>query len=391
MRLTAGWAAHGVPRLLVRNGALTDVGQVAADLGMRNALVVTDPGVRAAGWADPVAFSLRRAGTNAAVWDHVRPGPPEEVVHRCRDRMLADEHDGLVAVGGGSCVDVAKAVSGLVAAGGRLRDHEGPGRLHRAGPPVIAVPTALCGGAEVSRHAVITGAGGHRYTVSGPPLAPRAVVADPRVFGTAPREVLVDTVADALIHAVESYLARAATPYSDIFARAAVASITRAAPRALGARPDAGTWMNELVTGCLAAGVAMAETDTGPIHALGYPLTSEFGIPHGRAGALVAGSALRALTPAAPDRCLDLLDLWAAPGGPAEPAGLAGSVERLIEGLGIRRSLAAHGVPRNRLSSLAEQAASHRPVLRNAPATLTETDLHAVYDLAWTSAGRVRL
>jgi alcohol dehydrogenase class IV len=456
-----------VPRLHVLPGGLAACGEVVAGLGIRRALVVTDAGVRAAGWADRVAAAARSVGVQVTVWDQARPDPADELVHRCRDAVLRHGCDGLVAVGGGSVIDVAKATAGLVAAGGPLLPaYEGLGRLAAAGPPVVAVPTTPCSGAEVSRHAVLAAAGGGRkYAVSGPHLAPRAVVVDPDTFATAPRDVLVDTVLDALVHAVEAYLARAATPYSDLFARAAVAAITRAAIPALAtgaflARPAGGpiassddqsalserenvalsriergdvtfsqvgagagsgrAAVTELVTGCLLAGVAMAEANAGVIHALGYPLTSEYGIAHGRANALVAGAALRALASAAPRRCGELAALWSSPGQPpaaaprtaaAEPhadgvtgrpeagacgdaaavgaggmagaGALAAAFDELGRRLGMAGSLAGYGVLRDRLPALARLACDYQPVLRNSPLDATEADLARIYDEAW--------
>jgi alcohol dehydrogenase class IV len=382
--LTAGWAAHGVPPLYVRPGALgTEVGRLAVGLGIQHALVVTDRGVGAAGWADRAARSIRAAGAMAAVWDLVQPDPADTIVHQCRDTVAAGSHDGLIAVGGGSCIDVAKAAAGLHRAGGRLADYEGLGRLVAPGLPVVAVPTTPCGGAELSRHAVIADASGRKYAVSGSHLAPRAVVVDPDTFATAPRDVLVNTILDSLIHAIEAFLARAATPYTDIFAHAAVTAIAKEA-RAVLTRPGppAGAAAG-LVAGCLAASVAMAEANAGVIHALGYPLTSEYGIPHGRANALMAGTALRALSGARPDRCAELAGAW--PGA----TDLAGAFEGLLGQLGVAPSLAGYGVARDRLPVLASLAIGYEPVLRNTPLRLTEDTLAKMYDQAWLSAAGV--
>jgi len=386
-----------VPRLAVRPGGLASCGELVAGLGIRRALVVTDAGVLAAGWADRVAAAVRAAGGEALVWDEVRPDPADELVHRCRDAVLAGGHDGLVAVGGGSTIDVAKAAAGLAAAGGLLPEYEGLGRLAAPGPPVVAVPTTPCGGAEVSRHAVLAGPQGRKYAVSGPHLAPRAVLVDPDTFATAPRDVLVDTVLDSLIHAVEAFLARAATPYTDLFARAAVAAITRAAGPVLAGGPGAGSAAaTELVTGCLAAGVAMSEANAGVIHALGYPLTGVYSIPHGRANALVAGAALRVLAGAAPDRCAELAALWSAqsdatrPGSGPAAGDLAGGFGALVRRLGVSGCLAGYGVPRDRLPELAGLACGYQPVLRNSPLDLTEADLVRLYEDAWGDGGPVR-
>lgn len=392
--LTAAWAAHGVPPLHVGAGTLDAVaGQVTVGLGIRRALVVTDPGVRAAGWADQAAAAIRSAGAAAAVWDLVRPDPADAIVHQCRDVLTAGRHDGLVAVGGGSCIDVAKAAAALHRAGGELADYEGLGLLGEPGLPVVAAPTTPCGGAEMSRHAVIADATGRKFAVSGPHLAPAAVVVDPGTFGTAPPDVLVDTILDSLVHAIEAFLARAATPYSDIFARAAVAAITSEAQAVLPGSGAPAAAVTGLVAGCLAASVAMSEVNAGVIHALGYPLTSHCGIPHGRANALMAGTALRALSRARPDRCAELAQAWlgatrvAGTTRVAGAADLAGAFERLLGQLGVAQSLAGYGVTRSQLPALAGLAIGYGPVLRNTPLALTENALAQLYDQAWLTSG----
>jgi alcohol dehydrogenase class IV len=376
-----GWSARPAPELRVGRGVLAESGRMLASLGIRRPLLVTDPGVAAAGWPDRVVAAGRAAGVRITVWDGVRAGPRAGAVDRCRDAVLGGGHDGLVAVGGGSVLDVAKACSGLVPAGGSVLDHERLDGFTAPGPPVVAVPTTPGGGAEVSGHAVIAAGTGRRFAVSGRWLVPRAVLADPDTLITAPAEVALDTVLDALLHAIEAYLARAATPLTDLLARAAVALLGRSAVPALAT----GTGRTDLVTGCLAAGLAMANANATAVHALGYPLTSEYGIPHGRANALVAVPALRAIAAAEPDRCAELARLFADPTGRGAdpPGGLAGAVGDLFARLGVRPGLASYGVPADALPRLAGLAATYRPVLRNCPVELTETDLCELYELAW--------
>jgi alcohol dehydrogenase class IV len=381
--VTTGFTTHGVPPLRVGSGALDEIGRVVTELGIGRALVITDPGVRAAGWADRVTAAISAAGAAATTWDGVRSNPGDLEVHACRDAVAAHRSDGLVAVGGGSTIDVAKATAGLVAAGGRLPDYAGLGRLTVAGPPVVAVPTTPGSGAEMSRHCVIADpATGRKYAVSGRWMAPRAIVVDPDTFATAPRDVLVDTVLDSLIHAIEAFLARAATPYTDLFSLRAAAAITRGLA-ALSDPDSDGSETTELVAGCLAASVAMAEANAGVIHAMGYPLTSEFGIPHGRANSLVAGAALRVVAKTAPQRCAQLSEVWTGASG----LDLAGDFDELLDRLEVPRWLGGYGVTPDRLPELANLATDYQPVLRNAPVMLTEADLLGIYEDAWAAAG----
>jgi alcohol dehydrogenase len=377
--LTAPWIAKGMPELHVGAGVLRDVGACVSALGVRRPLVVSDPGVAAAGWTGSVVSTLRAEGLQPGVWQDVRSDPDLDVVHRCRDALAG--HDGIVAVGGGSVIDVAKAASGLAAHTGQLSDYEGLGRFTAPGIPVVAVLTTPGSGAELSRHAVIADRAGRKFAVSGRWLAPTMVIADPDTLVTVPEDVAADTVMDALLHAIEAYLARAATPYSDVCARVAVGSLGTAAVPAVRDRDPVAC--ARLMSGCLAAAMAMSNTNAGVVHALGYPLTSEYGIPHGRANALVAPTALRVLADTAPDRCAELGRLL----GRLDEPDLAAAFAALRGRLGVAAPLSGYGVPYQELPRLASLATTYGPVLRNTCREFTEAQLCELYRSAWAEQG----
>ncbi|MDI5982331.1 iron-containing alcohol dehydrogenase family protein [Amycolatopsis magusensis] len=368
--LTGAWTARELPELRVGTGVLEQLGESVAALGIARPLVVSDPGVVSAGWPEQALTCLRATGFRPHSWSGVRPDPDAAVVHGCLDALTGQGgHDGIVAIGGGSTIDVAKACSGLSAHSGPLGDYEGLGRFTEPGVPVVAVLTTPGSGAELSRHATIADGGGRKFAVSGRWLAPKLVLADPETLSTLPAEVAVDTALDAVLHAIEAYLARAETPYSDVCARMALQILRDAMP------PGPGT---ALMTGCLTAGMAMANTNAGVVHALGYPLTSEYRIPHGRANALVAPAALRALADVVPDRYAELGHLL---GGTAD---LAKAFAALRDRAGVSASLADFGVPRADLPRLAALATAYAPVLRNTRRRFTEADLCELYRSAWT-------
>ncbi|HEX4701679.1 MAG TPA: iron-containing alcohol dehydrogenase, partial [Pseudonocardiaceae bacterium] len=300
--LNTRWVAKETPELHVGAGVLADVGACVAALGIARPLVVSDPGVTAAGWTDRVVAELRAAHLDPAPWPGVRPDPDIDVVRRCRAEL--DGHDGIVAVGGGSVIDAAKACAGLAAHPGELSDYEGLSRFTNPGVPVVAVLTTPGSGAELSRHATIADGTGRKFAVSGRWLAPRMVLADPETLATVPNAVAADTALDAMLHAIEAYLARAATPYTDVCARIALGMLSTAAVPAV--RDGDRAARAELMAGCLASGMAMSNANATVVHALGFPLTSEYHIPHGRANALVAPTVLAALADTAPDRYADL-------------------------------------------------------------------------------------
>jgi len=367
------------PTLLFGPGCLADVPALLRELGAERPLVVTDPGVAAAGHAERLLAALEQAGIDAQAWDGVAPDPDEGHAERCAERIAAGGHASVIALGGGSVIDAAKVAAVLATNGGKASDYFGFDRVRRPGLPLLTVPTTPGSGAEVSSHAVIVQlAPRKKEVVAGLHLLARAAVVDPDLTATLPSEPTTWSALDGFIHALEAYLARRATPLTDTYARMAVPAIARALPRALADRSDSEA-REQLALGCLYSGIAMANANAGAIHALGYPLTGRYGIPHGLANALMAAAALKRIAPGRPERCAELAGLLE-DGNPEE---LAGCVRRLLEKLGVDGGLAARGVRKEDLPELAEAATHFRPVLENTPVSLSESDLLAIYRAAW--------
>jgi alcohol dehydrogenase class IV len=369
--------------LLFGKGRLEDVPAVLAELGAEAPLLVTDPGVKAAGIADRLLALLHQAGIAAGLWDGVTPDPDETQPEACRNQILAGSHRSVIALGGGSVIDAAKVAAVLAANGGNTSDYFGFDQVKRPGLPLITVPTTPGSGAEVSSHAVVLQLSPRKKeVVAGYHLLPRAAVVDPDLTATLPAAETTWSALDGFIHAVEAYLARRATPLTDTYARMAVPAVGRALPRVL-ADPSDATAREELALGCLYSGLAMANANAGAIHALGYPLTGRYGIPHGLANALVAAATLERTWPGRPERCAELARSLGASQADPDPESLAACVRRLLESLGMDTRLSIHGVSEEDLPILAEAATHFRPVLQNTPVDLSESDLLAIYRTAW--------
>lgn len=371
------------PTLLFGRGRLAEVGAVLRELGAERPLVVTDPWVVKAGIAERLVGDLEKTGFPTEVWDGIAPDPDEGHAERCRDRILEGGHRSVIALGGGSVIDVAKVAAALATNGGRTADYFGFDRVRTPGLPLVAVPTTQGSGAEVSSHAVLVQLSPRKKeVVGGFHLLPQAAVIDPALTLTLPAPQTTWSALDGFVHAVEAYLARQATPFTDVFARPAVPAIARALPRVLADGSDLDA-REDLSLGCLYSGLAMANANAGAIHALGYPLTGRYGIPHGLANALVAASTLERIWPGRPERCAELARLLGEEGADPGPAHLAGIVRRLLETLDVGGGLSRRGVPQDELPELAEEATRFRPVLDNTPVELDREDLLSIYQAAW--------
>lgn len=367
------------PTLLFGRGRVADVAAILGELGAERPLVVTDPGVVSAGLVDRLLGEL----SGAEVWDGVAPDPDEGHAERCRDRISAGGHLSVIAFGGGSVIDVAKVAAVLATNGGKAADYFGFDKVRRPGLPLLAVPTTPGSGAEISSHAVLVQISPRKKeVVAGLQLLPQATIVDPELILTLPDPPLTWSALDGFIHAVEAFLARRATPFTDTFARQAVPAIVRALPRVLLDRSDLAA-CEELSLGCLYSGMAMANANAGAIHALGYPLTGRYGIPHGLANALMAAPALERIESGSRERCAELARLLEGGGASPGPAPLARHVRGFLEILGVNGGIASRGVPEEDLPALAAEAAQFRPVLENSPVALDRDDLLAIYHAAW--------
>jgi alcohol dehydrogenase class IV len=373
------------PALLFGRGVSRELPRLLRELGIANPLLATDPSVAAAGIPERLARDLAAAEIPTAIWDGIRPDPDETHAELCAERLLAGGHDAVVAVGGGSVLDAAKVGAALAVVGGRAADLFGFHRVRRPGLPLVAVPTTAGSGSEVSSHAVLVGLGEgssprKKEVVAGFYLLPRATIVDPDWTATLPAAATAHSALDALIHAIEAYLARGATPFTDTFALPALPRLVAALPRVL-RRPDDAAAREELSLGGLFAGCAMANANAGAIHALGYPLTSRYGVPHGLANALMAPATLARIWQAAPERSGEAARAL----GGERGADLAERMRAFLAEIGLTDSLASWGVAPDHLPELAHEATRYRPVLDNTPVALSEADLLAIYRSAYAA------
>jgi len=405
------------PTVVFGAGSLGELPRVLAELGVARPLIVTDAGVAAVGLPARVVRQLAVMGITAHCWDGVVSDPDEGQAELCCSQAAMAGCDGIVALGGGSVIDAAKVGAVLATNGGRTRDYFGFDRVPRRGLPVVAVPTTPGSGSEVSSHAVLVRREPRRTkeVVAGVHLLASAALIDPELAATLPRRETVCSALDSLFHAIEAFVARRATPLSDAFARLAVPQIATALPRVIGATGpeadgpdadgpevsgrDAAAARESLALGCLYANLAMANANAGVIHALGYPLTGRFGIPHGLANALVGVAALESTWRGRPERYAELARLLGGGGAPAETAApvetaaaagrevaeaasLGQLVGRLLAAVGVQDRLADWAVGQADLPRLAVEASRFRPVLENTPASLDEGALLAIYRAA---------
>ncbi len=361
-------------RIVFGAGVAGSTGALAAECGGRRALLVTDAGVVGAGHAARVADALVAAGLEVRQFDAVRENPSTVDAEACAEAMRAAPVDIVVAVGGGSAIDAAKAGALLAAGGGTVEDYWGVGKARGTVAPLIAVPTTAGTGSEVQSFALISQPDTHQKMACGDPqLAPRVAVLDPRLTCSMPASVTACTGMDAIGHAVETAVTARRNPASALFARGAFELLNEGLPRAL-TDPDDLDARGAMLLGATWAGLAIEHSMLGAAHALANPLTAHHGLTHGQAVGTVLPAVVR--HNAREPQVAALYAALAARGGlPASAAALADRLDALIALVGWPASLRAHGVVPS--TALAAEAARQWTAQFN-PIPVAQEDLLAM-------------
>ncbi|WP_421259870.1 iron-containing alcohol dehydrogenase [Aeromonas sp. 600774] len=270
-------------KLLAGEQALEQLASELASLGARRPLLLTDKGVNATGLATLLANVLAEGELPvAAIWDEIPADSSTAVVERIAKRYRELDCDSLVALGGGSVIDTAKAVNILTSMGGdHLLDYSGAGCLTRPLKPLAVVPTTAGTGSEVTLVAVIKDeASGRKVPFTSPFLLPQLAVLDPRLTQGLPLNITAATAMDAMTHAIEAFIGTAKNPVSDALALMAVEKIASALPQIIH-EPQNKQLRLQLAEGSTLAGMAFSNSMVGLVHALGHSLGARCHLPHG--------------------------------------------------------------------------------------------------------------
>ncbi len=273
-------------RILYGTGSLQGLGSELQEMGVRRVLLLTDRGVRRAGVVDGIAETVESLGIDVTWFDEVEPNPRDSTVERAAGVAREVAAGGLVAVGGGSVIDAAKAAGILVTSGGRLRDYEGRGRVPRPIPPLVAVPTTAGTGSEVTFSSVITDTGRrYKFSINSPLATARLAVLDPALTVSMPAPITASTGMDALTHAIEALTSTKANPISNALSLSAIQLIAKHLATATrdGENLEARSGM---LMGSLLAGMAFANADVAGVHCMAEALGGVYDTPHGVANSI---------------------------------------------------------------------------------------------------------
>jgi alcohol dehydrogenase class IV len=323
-------------------------------------LVVTDPGIVAAGIVERVAAVLRQQSIAYEIYDEVEPNPSLQTAEQIAQVYREEACQGMVAVGGGSPMDAAKGGGILLTNDGQLRDFADGGSIAQIANPLpllVALPTTVGTGSEVTKFAALSDYDTHEKVLfTGDALIPSHVILDPELVTDLPAHLVASTGMDALTHGVEVMLSVMAAPDSDAVAEEAIGMIMANLQTAVQADPhsDEGKYARgQMLYASTIAGLGLNTAFAGLVHGMSHPLTSSVGIPHGLANAILLPVVMRFNAPA----CSAVLARVAtAMGEGSEPEAAIRAMERLNETLSIPSSLRELGVTEALLPKLAQEA-----------------------------------
>jgi alcohol dehydrogenase len=375
------YVLNSVPRILYGFGVIDGAGEEIVRLGGTRVFIVTDPSIAALGLLEPLKSSLAEAELAFEVFDKAELEPSASSINACADVARAFGADCVIGIGGGSALDTAKAALVLLSNEGGIENYFGMQMVKKPCLPAIYIPTAAGTGSEVTSISVLSDPqGGGKVGVVSDYLYARVVLLDPDLTIGLPPHVTAMTGMDAFVHAMESFVGLAATPFTDAYNLQAMRLIAANLRKAYanGTNREARAAMLYAAT---LAGMGFSQTQNGIIHAVGTNLPLACKVPHGLAMAALAPMGMNFNCIAAPERyaqraqslgiepCSDALD--------AARRGID-AVYALLDDVGIAPGLKAHGVPHDALEATAERAAKAKRLMDNNPRKATAQQIFAL-------------
>lgn len=363
-----------------------DVGRYAARDHVKQATIMTDPGVVQKGLVDPVRASLIAAGVACEVIDDVSREVPHTAVEAIAGRCKRAGAELLVAVGGGSVIDTAKAVGVLLTNGGSIQDYEGVDRVGRDITTLYVVPTTAGCGSETSQFCIVLDVQRKKkIEIFSRKLIPERIFIDPMMTRSMPPDLTASSGMEALANAIEAYFSTWASPLTDTLALDAVRLISENLRAAVANGHNVGA-RQHMSLAAFEAGLAFTNAQSGAVHALGHSLSGMFNIPERIGDAILLPHVMKANMNADMWRMATVAEVLGEPVAGLSPRAAAQraieAVKLLLLDVGLPTSLEKAGVDKNAISSLSERAARDT-FLRTNPRALNLEDIEAIYEDAF--------
>jgi alcohol dehydrogenase class IV len=382
-------ATINLPRILrVGAGASGELVATLRELALARPLLVTDPYMVSSGYCARLQAPLDDAGIAYGLFSDCVPDPTTDSVYAALELLRCGDYDCVVALGGGSSLDTAKAVAVLAVHGGNMRDYKVPRQVD-SGLPIIAIPTTAGTGSEATRVAVITDTETQeKMLCMGLGLMPVAALVDFELTLTMPWRLTADTGIDSLCHALEAYVSRRANPFTDSIALTAMRTIFQNVRTAC-AEPENRQAREAMMLAATQGGISFANASVTLIHGMSRPIGALFHVPHGLSNAMLLAEVTAWSVDHAPARyahCARHMGIAGASDSDATAcAGLVAALRALVDDLRVPGPQ-AFGIARSdwfgALDVMAEQALSSGSPANN-PRIPEARDIVQLYQRIW--------
>jgi alcohol dehydrogenase len=334
------------------------IGKVAGNLGMKKAMLVTDPGVAKSGVLDQILPYLKEAGISTVIFDEIEPNPTVQSVDQAAAQYAKEGCDGIIALGGGSPLDAGKAIGVLATNPGATSDYLGADKVKIPCAPVIGIPTTAGTSAEITDVAVLSDRTKKaKIGLRSPYVAPRVALLDPALTLGLPPQPTRDSGLDTLTHAVESYININSWQTSDVLSIKAIELVGQHLRTAVHNGKDIEA-RDGMLMASLLAGMAFHNTKLCLVHAITGPMGGFYNAPHGAINAIILPHAMRFMLPGAVSKYVDIaIAMGASVEGLSEREAAEKAIDavaQLSKDVGLPEGLSFYGVKADDLPALAE-------------------------------------
>lgn len=349
-------------------GSLKKLPEILNDNKSEHVFLISDRGLESIGVVKKVQDIVEADGLKCTTYLDVIPNPTVDVVNEAAMCYKESGATSIIALGGGSSMDVAKATGVLATYGGQITDYEGLYKVPGPIVPIIAIPTTAGTGSEVTASAVVTDESrNYKMSVISYEMLPKYAVLDPELIMTAPASIAASCGVDALIHALEAYVSNFASPFTDAMAEKAMELIGGNIRRFVANRQDEEAACAMMI-GSTFAGMAFAWAKLGNVHAMSHPVSAYFHVAHGVANAVLLPTVIEYNALADHGRYEKIYNYIREKKEPAvdfKPQMLIDEIKKLNADLGIPKSLSEVGVTEDKIEAMAKDAVVHPNVLAN--------------------------
>jgi alcohol dehydrogenase class IV len=373
----------GAKKIVFGNGSILTLASHIKEHHAQNPLIVIDKNLAKTDLQEKIASILVSEGTKFTVFDKVEPEPRIELADEGAALAVKNKCDIVIGIGGGSAMDVAKAIAVIATNKGAAADYLGLNKVPKAGLPKIMIPTTAGTGSEVTFTAVFVRKNlKKKEGMNSPYLYPELALLDPELTLSLPPAPTAQTGLDALCHAIESYTSINSSPMSEMFSLEAIALIAENLRTCVHDGKNIAA-RERMLLGSLYAGIGLANAGVTAVHSLSYPLGGKFGVSHGLANTILLAPVMAFNLPGALEKFADIAEAMGecTEGLPAREAAYLAvdAVEALIEDCGIDSSIRDFGVKEDDFPALADVAVTVARPLENNPRKMTKEDMIAIY------------